>query len=149
MKAIRHFSARPLKAVMAITLAIVATSALAAGNASSADAMKRHKGERAVCMKGQSNQDQATCLREAGAALASAKQGRWADDPAQYEVNARRRCQALPTDDRTACLARMDGQGTRSGSVAAGGIYRELVTRETVVPAIAAPDATRAPSTAK
>jgi hypothetical protein len=47
--------------------------------------------------------------------------------------NALKRCEPLPEQDRKDCLARMQGQGTTSGSVAGGGIYRELVTREVVV----------------
>lgn len=42
--------------------------------------------------------------------------------------------------DRNDCVARIQGQGTTSGSVAAGGIYRELVTRIVgEVPAAPAP----------
>jgi len=36
----------------------------------------------------------------------------------------------LPSGERDACLARMQGQGVARGSVAEGGIYRELVIRE-------------------
>jgi hypothetical protein len=89
-----------------------------------------------VCLAGTSNQDRATCLREAGAALAAAQRaGPDAESDATYERNARKRCERLPDSERRDCMARMDGQGTTSGSAAAGGIYRELVTRETVVPA--------------
>jgi hypothetical protein len=42
------------------------------------------------------------------------------------------RCEALAGDDRAACVARMNGEGTISGSVAGGGILRELVTSEVV-----------------
>jgi hypothetical protein len=119
--------------------ALVSAPALAAGKADSADALARYQKERAVCMSGQSNQDRATCLREAGAALAQSKKGGLDDDAAQYASNARKRCEKLPDEDRRDCLARMDGQGTTSGSVAAGGIYRELVTRQTVPPSAAKP----------
>ena len=36
----------------------------------------------------------------------------------------------LPTAERMACLARMDGQGVVTGSVKSGGIYRELTVVE-------------------
>ncbi len=83
-------------------------------------------------MNGQSNQDRATCLREAGAAFAQARHEGLSDGPTPYARNARQRCEALPQDDRQGCLARMQGQGTTSGTAASGGIYRELVTREVI-----------------
>ena len=43
--------------------------------------------------------------------------------------NALKRCTPLPEELRRDCEARMRGAGTVSGSVEAGGIYRELVTR--------------------
>jgi hypothetical protein len=87
-----------------------------------------------VCTSGQSNQDRATCLREAGAAFAEAKRDGLADGSTPYVRNALQRCERLPDEDRRACVSRMQGQGTTSGSVAGGGIYRELVTRELIPP---------------
>ena len=109
-------------------------TALAADNTASADAQARYQQERAACLSGQSNQDRATCLREAGAALADARRGGLGDSSPQYVSNASQRCARLPDEERRACEARMQGQGTTSGSAAAGGIYRELVTRGGVAP---------------
>jgi hypothetical protein len=95
------------------------------------DAKGRYQQERAMCETGRSHQDRATCLREAGAALDEARRGRLDDSQAQYEKNALVRCNPLPPEDRQACIARMQGQGTTRGSVEGGGIYRELITRET------------------
>jgi hypothetical protein len=137
-----HLS-RPAWAALVLVAALGVPPALAASKADAADALTRYQRERAACMSGQSNQDRTTCLREAGAAYAQAKQGALDDGTAQYAANARQRCEKLPDDDRKDCLARMKGQGTTSGSVADGGIYRELVTREVAVepsrPASAAP----------
>lgn len=94
------------------------------------DARSRYEQERAACFGGGSGQDRETCLREAAAARAEAGRLTVAQDPAAYARNARLRCERLPPDDREACLARMDGHGTTSGSVAGGGILRELVTVE-------------------
>ena len=94
------------------------------------DAQQRYEQERVACLSGQSVQDQSTCLKEAGAALEEARRGRLAGGNAQYQQNALARCTALPQEERDACHARMQGQGTTSGSVAAGGIYRELIIRE-------------------
>jgi hypothetical protein len=104
--------------------------AMAAGKHDTSEAQARYERERAVCLSGQSNQDRATCLREAGAALVEAKRQGLNDAQAQYNLNAEQRCGRLPDADRADCLARMHGQGTVSGSAAAGGIYRELVTRQ-------------------
>ena len=125
--------------LLALGTAFGCAQALAAGQTSAAEAQTRYQQERAVCTSGASNQDRATCLREAGAAFAQARKGDLNDGPAAYGRNARQRCEALPAADREACVARMEGQGTASGSVAAGGIYRELVTRESAEPAPAKP----------
>ncbi len=120
-------------------------AALACGAALAApampDARARYEQERAVCLSGQSNQDRATCLREAGAAYAEARKLGADESKSQYQRNASKRCAALPDADRRDCMARMQGQGTTSGSVAGGGISRELVTREAgSVPMSAAPE---------
>ena len=87
--------------------------------------------ERAVCMSGRSNQDQATCLKEAGAARDAGKRGQLIDaDAASYKKNAVDRCMALAGDDARDCMTRMNGGGTVSGSVEAGGLYRESVTTQ-------------------
>ncbi len=135
MKTARPHLSRPTLALLMLGAALASTSAMAASKTASADALARYQQERAVCASGQSNQDRATCLREAGAAYAEAKRRASGDeDPAQYKANALKRCERLPDPDRRDCMARMDGQGTTSGSAAAGGISRELVTRETVPP---------------
>ncbi len=134
MNTARTHLSRPTLALLLMGVALASASAMAASKADSADALARYQQERAVCTSGQSNQERATCLREAGAAYAQAKNGGLGDDPAQYKANASKRCERLPDADRRDCMARMDGQGSTSGSAASGGIYRELVTRETVAP---------------
>jgi hypothetical protein len=137
MNTARTYLSRSTLALLMLGAALASASAMAAGKADSADALARYQQERAVCISGQSNQDRATCLREAAAAYAQEKNGGLRDDPAQYKANASKRCERLPDADRRDCMARMDGQGTTSGSAASGGIYRELVTRETVSPSAA------------
>jgi hypothetical protein len=106
-------------------LALAASSAWAANNAPAGDATARYQQERASCTNGQSHEDRATCLREAGAALEEARKGNLNDGNVDYQRNAEQRCQRLPADDKEACLARMRGQGTVSGSVGEGGLLRE------------------------
>lgn len=67
-------------------------------------------------------------LREAGAAKQEARQGILArgDNPAEFERNRLARCDRHAGEDRDLCIRRMNGEGTVSGSVEGGGIYREL-----------------------
>jgi hypothetical protein len=127
-----HLETKTLCRSLFAGLAAMSCAAIApaAEPARPADAQARYQQERAACLSGQSHQDQPTCLKEAGAALEEARRGRLADGPAQYQQNALARCAALPGDQRSACEARMHGAGTTSGSVAGGGIYRELIVRE-------------------
>ena len=127
---------RPTPTLLALCAVLVCTSALAATQGASADALARYQQERAVCTSGQSNQDRATCLREAGAALADAQRSQPVD-AAAYTANAGKRCERLPDLERKDCIARMQGQGTTNGSVAAGGLSHELVTREPASPVAA------------
>ena len=89
--------------------------------------------ERAACMSGRTQQDQATCLREANNAAAEKRGGRLDNNGGQFEANARLRCEALTGEDRSACEARVMGYGSTSGSVAGGGVIREVET--VVIPA--------------
>ncbi|HEY8024239.1 MAG TPA: hypothetical protein VIF60_06720 [Burkholderiaceae bacterium] len=90
------------------------------------EAEANYKKEKAACLAGNTNEDRATCLREAGAAYADAKRGRLDTENKQYEQNALARCQALKGDDRQYCERRVHGEGTVTGSVGAGGELREL-----------------------
>ena len=108
-----------------------------------AQAQARYQQERAACLAGQTSQDRVTCLKEAGAALAEARRGGLDGDPSQYAANQRQRCLQLPSEEQRDCLARMSGRGSVQGSVAGGGVLRELVTREVVVPAAPASAASR------
>lgn len=83
------------------------------------------------------------CRREAAAAAAEARRGTLGDgSAAAYRANALRRCDPLPAADREACIARLTGHGTTSGSVQGGGIYREyhqIVAPTDVPPAASQP----------
>ena len=97
----------------------------------SAAASKEYQAERAQCAR-HSTEDEAACLREAGAALQAMRRGGLDDHGANFEQNRLARCSYLQGDDRKDCERRMQGEGTVSGSVEEGGIYREL---RTTVPA--------------
>ena len=119
-------------AAMAAGALFSASSAMAASGMTSA-AEAKYRQDRANCKAGQTAEDYATCMREAGAALDENRRGHlFTNDQAQLQANAMSRCDALKGADRDACVARMQGQGEVSGSVAGGGLLRELVQ---VVPA--------------
>ena len=120
----------PISAIrfLAIPALLCASAAMAAGQ-SNADA--RYQRDRAACMNGDTNQDRATCLKEAGAARQEARRGGLTES-SEYERNKMARCDLQPANDRQDCIRRMNGEGTISGSVEGGGIYREL---RTTVPA--------------
>ena len=112
----------------ALAAMLVTGAAMAAGG-DLAEAQARYQQERAVCISGQSHQDRDTCLREAGAALQAAKLGKLAEGSGSYEQNQLARCERLPASGRDDCVRRLS-EGTVSGSVEGGGIYRELRTTE-------------------
>lgn len=116
---------------------LAASTAWAATPAPSADAQARYNKEVEVCNTGKSNQDRATCLREATNALAEAKRQRLdnGQSSAELRANAMARCDAQPASDRDACRARAREAGVVSGTPAAGGVLREHVEVETIVPA--------------
>lgn len=122
---------RPVCALALLVAALGATSALAADDNSAAAKQARYQQERAACMALQPSQERTVCLQDAVAAYAEAKRGRLQDDPATpYAANALKRCEVLSGADHDDCISRMQGHGTTSGSVAEGGIYREMVTIE-------------------
>lgn len=103
---------------------LVAGSALAGTGLSAAQL--RYQQERAACLNGSSNQDRATCLKEAAAALQEARRdGLATAAAARLAQNRLNRCDALPAADRQDCILRIE-QGTTSGTSQGGGILREL-----------------------
>jgi hypothetical protein len=92
--------------------------------------------ERAACLDGTSQQERAACLKEAGAALAEARRSRLGngEDARALRSNAVQRCEAVRADDRENCRRIALGEGTVSGTAAAGGVIKELVTIEPGVP---------------
>lgn len=112
-------------AFLIIGISFTASATIAAENSS--DRETRYQAERAVCNSGLSNQDRATCMKEAGAALKASKEGQLNNNQNAQNQNALIRCNALPPDDRDACQRRINGEGSTSGSVETGGVIRELV----------------------
>lgn len=100
----------PAKAVLAGAL-LCAASAIAAERGKSYDNDRRDP-----------------AVREEQAARQEARRGLLArgENPAEFERNKVARCDPLPDEERGYCIRRMNGEGTISGSIEGGGIYREL-----------------------
>ncbi len=106
--------------------AMLAATVATAGPGMS-DAQARYQKDRAACMSGNTHQDRATCLKEAGAALVEARRGGLTTTTeSTYMQNSMDRCVPLPAADQEDCVRRMNGEGIVRGSVEEGGIYREL-----------------------
>jgi hypothetical protein len=127
----RTFSNRSLVSFgVTALLAVTAAAAQLAGTPAGAplDTSGTYQAEVQACMNGKTAEDQATCLKEARNAQADKKRGVLDNANGQFEANARARCGALAGEDRSACEARMMGYGNVSGSVAGGGVLREVET---------------------
>lgn len=131
------------QALLLLAWCTVATAPVLAAGTARPDAAQRYQREQARCMAIRVHGDRANCLSEASTAYQATRPAAADPDPDRYTRNAQARCQALPTGDRQDCLSRMAGQGTTSGSVSGGGLYRELVTREPAVPASGIPPVPR------
>jgi hypothetical protein len=116
-----------LKASAAWALAALVLPAAAAGPAAAETAYEQ---EKARCIAGQSSQDRATCLKEAGAAYDEARRGSLGvTTAADLQRNATQRCEAQPAADRADCIQRIVGAGAAEGSVGGGGLIRQTETK--------------------
>jgi hypothetical protein len=127
------FNKTPELLGLAITVAaVLSTFSVGATSATptATPAETRYQQDRANCMAGKTAESQATCLKEAGAALqASRAHDLNSASAEQLAANERKRCEPLSGDDKKACLKRAAGMDTTtSGSVAAGGDLKETIT---------------------
>jgi hypothetical protein len=113
---------------VAALLAVTAATAQVATGTTGIDASGSYQQEVNACLTGKTQQDQATCLREARNAQADKKRGVLDNAGAQFDANATSRCNVMSGEDKAACQARVMGYGNTSGSVAAGGVLREVET---------------------
>jgi hypothetical protein len=82
-----------------------------------------------ACLSGRTQQDQATCLKEARNAHADKKRGVLETNGGDLQANAMTRCDVFSTgENQAACQARVLGMGSVEGSVAGGGVLREVET---------------------
>ena len=123
----------PSLAAAALLLGLSAAVA-AADNAATVSAKARLQQDRMVCSRIRDQGERDECLSEASTRYAGTQPSNPDENPAQLMRNALKRCEPLREPDRQDCVLRTQGQGTTTGSVAGGGIYRELVTIEVVEP---------------
>ncbi len=109
-------------------LAMTAATAQVATGTTGIDASGIYQQEVKACMTGKTQQDQETCLKEARNAQADKKRGTLDNADAQFQKNAAARCDTLSGEEKAACQARVVGYGNVSGSVAGGGVLREVET---------------------
>jgi hypothetical protein len=120
-KSLAYFGAAAL-------LAMTAATAQVATGTTGIDASGSFKQEMQACMSGQTQQDRETCMKEARNARADKQRGVLAHQGEDYKANATARCDVLTGVDKAACQARIMGYGTTEGSVAGGGVLREVET---------------------
>jgi hypothetical protein len=113
---------------VAALLAMTAATAQVASGTTGIDASGSYQQEVNACMTGKTQQDRDTCLKEARNAQADKKRGLLDNAGANFEANAKARCEVLMGEDKAACQARVMGFGSTSGSVGGGGLLREVET---------------------
>ena len=129
-----HFAATTGLALIA-AVATVASAQVATGT-TGIDASGNTAVETAACNTGMTQQARETCLREARNAAAEKRAGKL-DSNGAPGANAAQRCEVFQGEEKIACQARVVGVGETKGSVAGGGVIREVET--VVVPADGSP----------
>lgn len=126
LKSILSFGAAALLAVGAATAQVASESTFP--GSSMIDSSGSYQSEVQACLSGKTQQSQADCLKEARNSAAEKNRGRL-ETYGNLEAHAMARCEVHATaEDKGACRARMMGRGDVEGSVAGGGLIREVET---------------------
>lgn len=133
LTSLMSFGAAALLAVGAATAQVAfaaGTSDAAFPGAASIDNSGNYQSEVQACMSGKTQEDRDTCLKEARNAHADKQRGVLeTDGSGSLQANAMDRCDVFQSgEDKAACEARVLGYGNVQGSVAGGGIVREVET---------------------
>jgi len=125
LKSILSFSAAALVAFGAAAAQVATNNDASFPGAASIDNSGSFQSEMQACKSGNTQQDQATCMREARNAADAKKRG-LLPTQGDLQANALGRCDVFQnTEDKGACEARVLGYGSVDGSVAGGGLVRE------------------------
>lgn len=127
----------PLKALTVLACLLAAQTYAQTPNDLAA-ARARYKQEVAACSVAKPVESRRNCVKEARNTLAEVKRGKLNEtrQSADFEKNALLRCEVHQGDDKADCIARIQGKGRIDGSVAGGGILRELTTTVIVAPPV-------------
>lgn len=117
---------------VAALLSLGATAQIASGT-TGIDATGDARSEMNACLTGRTQQDRETCMTEVRNANAAKRAGKVDNANGQFSANALKRCDVFKGEDLIACQARIVGYGKADGSVASGGVVRQVET--VVVPA--------------
>lgn len=113
---------------VAALLAVGAATAQVASGTTGIDATGSFQSEMQACMSGQTQQSREDCMKEARNARADKQRG-VLDNSGAPVNNAMGRCDVHSSgEDQAACRARIMGMGNVDGSVAGGGVIREVET---------------------
>ena len=112
---------------------ITAASAQIASGTTGIDATGNAQSELAACISGKTQQDRQTCMTEVRNANAAKRAGKVDNSGGRFKDNALARCDVFQGEEQIACQARIVGYGDAAGSVAGGGVIRQIET--VVVPA--------------
>ena len=113
--------------VLSAVMAITATAQIASGT-TGIDATGNAQSEMAACNNGKTQQDRVTCITEVQNANAAKRAGKLDNAGGQFDANAMQRCNVLAGEEKIACEARISGYGSNQGSVAGGGVIRQVET---------------------
>ena len=111
-------------------LAMTAATAQVAGapGDTGIDTSGNYRLEVQACNSGRTQEDRDTCLREARNARAEKQRGHL-ETYGAHDSHAMARCDVHQVaEDKAACQARVMGMGSTGGSVAGGGLIREVET---------------------
>lgn len=113
---------------LAVLLSMGAATAQIASGTTGIDATGSARSEMAACLSGKTQQDRETCITEVRNANAEKRAGKLESGNGQLSANALKRCDVFKGEDLVACQARIVGYGKTDGSVAGGGVVREVET---------------------
>ncbi len=108
-------------------MTLPAIAQIAAGT-TGIDATGNAQSEMAACNNGKTQQDRVTCITEVQNANAAKRAGKLDNAGGQFDANAMQRCNVLAGEEKIACEARISGYGSNQGSVAGGGVIRQVET---------------------
>ena len=117
----------------ALTAALLVASGAALAQTPSSDATARYEQDRQKCMTNNTQDSQATCMREATNALDASRKGQLSNPGPVAADNATQRCGAFQSAQEQAECVRRVQNTPASGSVPGGGVLRESTT--VIVPA--------------